>query len=99
VRGVLHPARRRHDFEREGRGHQHLGEQIVGIECNRGYQRVELFGAELLVRRLLRDGGGGGLRQPVGGDHRIEHEAARDDPHEEARCGKRLLAVLWSDRA
>jgi hypothetical protein len=72
---------------------------VARIECDRGHKRVELFRAELLVRSLLCDGGWGGLRQYLGGDHRVEHEAARRDPHEKARCGKRQPAVRWPPHA
>ena len=81
---VLHPARRGHDFKRERRGHQKLGQQVVGVERDRGDQRVELLRAERLACGRLSGDGRGRLGQHVEGECRVEHQATRHNPHEPA---------------
>jgi len=47
------PAARLHDFQRIGRRHHHLGQQIVRIERNRRDQLLELLRLEQLIGRSL----------------------------------------------
>jgi hypothetical protein len=55
-----------HDLERVGRGHEHLGEQRIGIEGDRRDELIELTGIELL-RLLLRRARSGLLVLSPGG--------------------------------
>ena len=48
----LHPAVGLHDFQRIGRGRQHIGEQLIRIERDRRDQRLELLGLEQFGLRL-----------------------------------------------
>jgi Protein of unknown function (DUF3300) len=55
----LRPAVSLHNFQRVGRRHQYLGEQRVGIECDRRHQGVELALAEALLLGRCGVGAGG----------------------------------------
>ena len=63
------PSLRLHHLKRVGRSHQHLREQIVGVERDRGHQSLELplrqklLGGRGLRRGRLRRRGGGLLRR------------------------------------
>jgi hypothetical protein len=52
---IFDPSRGSDDFKRERGGHQKLGQELVGVQRDRGQQRVELFGVERLGRRRLGD--------------------------------------------
>jgi hypothetical protein len=78
------PARRLDDFERIGRGDQHLGQKTVGIERYGSDELVELlFAQEMSIGgRLL-------LRQPAIGpetNRACKQQAARRDSHHNLCC-------------
>src|SRR3954451_21302971 len=79
---LLHPARRRDDLQREGRGHQNLGKQVIWIERNRRQERIKLFSVKRLTSGRLSDcrRWRGRLRQYVKRKGRIEDQAARQNP-------------------
>ena len=57
VRMRFDPPASVHDFQRIRRGHQHLRQQRIRIECDRRDQPLQFLGRILLGRRLGRRGG------------------------------------------
>jgi hypothetical protein len=90
------PTRGLNNFERIGRGHQHLGNQRIGIERDRRHQRVELPGIQQLLGLAGSRGGRARLGWRVASGRNQEHE--REGGHDSDHRDPPQLTIgrLWN---
>ena len=87
---------RLHHLERVGGGHQHLGEELVGIQRDRREHLVELGLGE--QRDVLRFGGLGGPHEDGDDEEERGEKAGREGDHTLFLAGRSAGPVRWNGR-